>query len=189
VSLWWYITRSTGLIAGALIVASVMFGLTFSARNVPGRATPAWWVDLHRWLGGLALGFTAVHLAATVLDPDSGLGWGAALLPERASALTRAITWGVVSFWLLVVVVFTTWPKRRLRLKAWRMLHLLSIPATYLMALHTIEVGTDAKGAPLLAFAASCVPMVVYPLALRLLTPVLGRVRETRPRHIPEISS
>jgi DMSO/TMAO reductase YedYZ heme-binding membrane subunit len=180
VSLWWYITRSTGIIAGVAIVASVMFGLTFSARNVSKRTTPAWWIDLHRALGGLAFALTGAHMAAVVLDPDSGMGIAAALLPEKAPAQTRAMTWGVISFWLLAIVVLTTWPKRRFKLQVWRALHLLSIPATYLVALHTIEAGTDAKSAPMLAVLITSIPLVVYPLALRLVTPFLGRVRPGR---------
>ena len=31
--LWWYLTRATGLVATALAVASLVWGLFFSARN------------------------------------------------------------------------------------------------------------------------------------------------------------
>ena len=71
---WWYLTRASGIVATILAVGSLVFGAFFSARNTGSRRTPAWWLDLHNYLGGLALIFTGVHLLASVLDPNSGIG-------------------------------------------------------------------------------------------------------------------
>ncbi len=46
------------------------WGLLFSARETGTRLRPAWWLDLHKWLGGLALVFTAVHLVVAFADSD-----------------------------------------------------------------------------------------------------------------------
>src|SRR4051794_33985609 len=66
----WDIARSAGLMAWALLTASVVLGLTMSSRVKPfgRRPRPAWTLDFHRYLGGLATIFTGVHVVAVLAD-------------------------------------------------------------------------------------------------------------------------
>src|SRR5690606_23931387 len=43
----WYVARSTGIVAWAVLTASVVWGLLLSTRLARGRPTPAWLTDLH----------------------------------------------------------------------------------------------------------------------------------------------
>ncbi|MDH4119332.1 MAG: hypothetical protein OEW30_18270, partial [Acidimicrobiia bacterium] len=65
---WWYVARSSGLVAWLLLAAAVVWGLLLSTRILQERRKPAWLLDLHRWLGGLSVVFTGAHLAGLVLD-------------------------------------------------------------------------------------------------------------------------
>ena len=56
------------------MLASLAWGFLFSARETGTRLRPAWWLDLHKGLGGLALIFTVVHLVAAFADSDLGVG-------------------------------------------------------------------------------------------------------------------
>ena len=59
----WFLTRATGVVAMALVAAAIIDGLIFSGREAgKKRLRPAWWLDLHRGLGGYALIFTALHV-------------------------------------------------------------------------------------------------------------------------------
>ena len=58
----WYLSRATGIVAAVLAVAALAWGFLFSARETGTRDRPAWWLDLHNWLGGLALIFTIAHI-------------------------------------------------------------------------------------------------------------------------------
>src|SRR4051812_17269591 len=111
--LWWYLTRATGIVATALAVLSLLFGVFFSARNTGTRRPANWWLDLHNYLGGLALVFTGAHIVASVLDPDSGVGVAQALLPGTSSTARWAMTWGVLATYTFAIATFTSWPKRR----------------------------------------------------------------------------
>ena len=51
----WYLSRATGIVATVLAVAALVWGFLFSARETGNRFRPAWWLDLHNWLGGSAL--------------------------------------------------------------------------------------------------------------------------------------
>ena len=59
----WYSARAGGIVAWSLAAASVLWGLALSTRVLRGSPRPAWLFDLHRFLGGTALIFTAVHVA------------------------------------------------------------------------------------------------------------------------------
>ena len=68
------LTRATGIVATVLVVAALVWGFFFSARETGQRLHPAWWLDLHNWLGGLSLVFTGLHIVASWLDSNSGVG-------------------------------------------------------------------------------------------------------------------
>lgn len=140
----WYLTRSTGIVATVLAVVAVGSGLLFSARETGTRRRPNWWLDLHNWLGGLALVFTAVHLLTAYLDDDLGLHIVDVFVPGVADSDAWAIGWGVLAFYLLAIAVFTTWPRRRFARPVWRAIHLGSVAGTALAMLHAYQMGTDA---------------------------------------------
>src|SRR5260221_1660402 len=98
----WYAARATGIVATALAVAALVWGFFFSARNMGVRRRPAWWLDLHNWLGGLALAMTGAHLVAVYLDPGSAIGATKLFVP---GATPFAITSGVIAAYLVAITV------------------------------------------------------------------------------------
>lgn len=181
---WWYLTRSTGIVAAVLAVGSVVWGTRFSARATGNRLRPNWWLDLHNWLGGLALAFTVAHVVFAVADSDSGLRIVDALVPGQARDLTAAMSWGVIAMYAFIVVVFTSWPKKRFGRRVWRALHLLSLPAIVLVGVHTFQAGSDAPSRALRLAAVALVAATLYPPGLR-----LAGLRETsRSKGQPEAS-
>lgn len=136
-STMWYLSRATGIVAMILVVAALAWGFFFSARATGKKLRPAWWLDLHNWLGGLALIFTGVHIAAAWLDTNSGIGLLQIFVPGTTTGTKWPIAWGVLSTYLLAATVFTTWPRRLKRRRMWRVIHLSSVAATALALLHT----------------------------------------------------
>ena len=167
-TIWWYLTRSTGIVATVLAVGSIVWGTRFSARATGTRLGPNWWLDLHNWLGGLALAFTIAHVAFSVLDSDSGLRFVDALIPGQAKDSTTAVSLGVVATYAFVLVVGTSWPRKRFGRRVWRAIHLLSLPAIVLVGLHTFQMGSDAPSTVLRALTVGLVAVMLYPFGLRL---------------------
>src|ERR1700749_1696604 len=125
----WFLTRASGVVAMVLIVAAIADGLIFSGREAgKRRLRPAWWLDLHRGLGGYALIFTGLHLA-TAFGADLGVGIAQVFVPNAPPTDTTAYTRGVVAMYALMVVVFTTWPRQLGRGKLWHAVPLLALPA------------------------------------------------------------
>jgi methionine sulfoxide reductase heme-binding subunit len=177
----WYVTRSTGIVATVLMLASLAWGLLFSARETGTRLRPAWWLDLHKGLGGLALIFTGVHLVTAYADSDLGLGIASVLVPGVASSQTAALTWGVLAFYGLAITVFTSWPKMLFRRRTWWLVHLLSVPATVLACVHAYQMGSDAGTTAFKVLMPIAAAAAVYPLGLRTINAGIARTR----RHSP----
>lgn len=168
-SWWWYLTRSTGIVAAILSVASLVWGLFFSARNTGTRLKPNWWLALHNWLGGLTLSFIGIHMLVSFLDTQSGLKLLDLFVPS--GKVGWSIGWGVVAAWLFAIVVLPSVARirRRLPRKAWHVVHLLSIPAVVLTFVHAYQAGSDSAASFFTRGLALLVGVAVYPISLRLI--------------------
>lgn len=165
----WYLTRSTGIVATVLAVASLLWGFLFSARETGRRFRPNWWLDLHNWLGGLALCFVIAHVLFSLLDSDTGLGVIDAVLPGTAGA---GIAWGVIATWLFLAAVFTTWPRRWKNRRWWRVVHLGSVVGFVLALVHAFDVGTDASRAAFRVGTIVVAAVAAYATGLRVFAAV-----------------
>ncbi len=166
---WWYLSRATGIVATVLAVAALVFGFFFSSRNTGRRRRSAWWLDLHNWLGGLALAFTAAHIVVVYLDKNAGLGVLAVLVPGAAHDSTWAVAWGVIATYLFAFAVFTSWPRKRFSRRVWRIIHLGSVIGALLAGLHAFQMGTDATSVLFEAGLVICAALFVYAVTVRVL--------------------
>ncbi len=142
--MWWFLARSSGIVAWALLTASVLWGIVLSTDLFPRNRRPAWLLDLHRWLGGLTCGFLGLHLV--MLWADSYIEFTIAdfLIPFRATWKPTAVALGVIATWLLVMVQATSLARKRLSAGVWRTVHLASYAAFVLGGIHGSMAGSDA---------------------------------------------
>jgi predicted ferric reductase len=147
--LWWYVARSGGIVAWALLAASVLWGLALSTKVLRGKPRPNWILDLHRFLGGLALIFTGIHVMALVLDSYVHFGLAEVLVPFASTWHPVAVAWGVVSLYLLIAVEVTSLARKRISKRTWRMTHYLSFPLFLFTTVHALTAGTDRSTAAL----------------------------------------
>ena len=141
--LWWYTARAGGIMAWALMAASVLWGLALSTKVLRGRPRPNWILDLHRFLGGLALIFTAVHVVAIVFDSYVHFGLVQVLVPFTGTWHPAAVAWGIVGLYLLAAVEITSLLRSRLPKRVWRATHVLSFPLFAVTTVHALTAGTD----------------------------------------------
>jgi DMSO/TMAO reductase YedYZ heme-binding membrane subunit len=165
----WYLSRATGIVAAMLAVASLIWGLFFSARNTGTRMRPNWWLALHNYLGGLTLAFIGIHMLVSFLNTDAGLSFVDLFVPS--GEVGWAIGWGVIAFWMFVIVVLPSIARvrRRLPRKAWHVVHLLAIPAIVLTAVHAYQSGSDSASEYFTRGLALLIGLSIYPITIRLL--------------------
>jgi DMSO/TMAO reductase YedYZ heme-binding membrane subunit len=178
--LWWYVARATGIVAWALLAASVIWGLLLSTRLARGRPTPAWLLDLHRFLGGAAVAFTGLHLAGLVADSYVHFGLADLLVPYVSAWKPGPVALGIVSAYLLAVVEGTSLAMRRLPRRLWRAVHLSSYVLFWTATFHFILAGTDATHPVALVGIDAVAAAVVFLTLVRILSPRSAARRERR---------
>src|SRR5260221_7861779 len=115
----WYVTRSSGIVAWALILATIVWGLLLATRVLGRRPAPAWILSLHRYLGALAVVFVGVHVGGILLDTYTDFGVVNVLVPLTGTWHPLAVAWGIVAMYVLVAVEVTSLLRRRLSPRAW----------------------------------------------------------------------
>ncbi|HEY2813753.1 MAG TPA: ferric reductase-like transmembrane domain-containing protein [Acidimicrobiales bacterium] len=141
--IWWYVARSSGFIAWIAALGSLLFGLALSTRALGRRPRGPWLLDVHRYLGGLSVAFVALHLVALIADNFVPFGIVDLLVPFVSSYRTTAVAWGILAFWLLIVVEATSLVMHRLPRRTWHGIHLTSYAIAVAATLHGLYVGTD----------------------------------------------
>jgi len=141
--IWWYLTRASGIVAWLMLTASVIWGIVLATKAFPEHRRPAWLLDLHRWLGGLAVSFTAIHLGALVADNYVHFSAADLLVPFASPYRTGAVAMGVIAMWLLVAIEATSLAMKRIPRRYWRWIHLSSYAVFLLTSLHAAFAGSD----------------------------------------------
>lgn len=163
--LWWYAARSGGYVAWGLLSASVIWGLMLSGKVRPGHVRPNWILDLHRFLGGLASIFTAVHVTSIMLDTYTSFGPADVLVPFASSWHPVAVAWGIVGMYLLAAIEITSLLKKRMTHRWWKRVHGLSLPLFVIATVHLLAAGTDSSN-PFSMLAIVAVSAVVTGLTI-----------------------
>jgi ferredoxin-NADP reductase/DMSO/TMAO reductase YedYZ heme-binding membrane subunit len=142
--IWWYVTRSSAILAWILLTLSVTWGVLLSTRIFRKVDSPGHLQDLHRYLGSLALVLIGVHMGSLMLD-----GWlhftpGQLLIPGHSFYRPIPVALGIVAFYLLFVIYGSSLLRDRLPPRFWKGLHYASYAAVLLISFHAGLTGTDA---------------------------------------------
>jgi DMSO/TMAO reductase YedYZ heme-binding membrane subunit len=145
VNLAWYVARAAGLVSWTLLTLSLTWGFLLSSRVLGRRPRPRWLLDLHRFLGGLAVVFVGIHLVALFADTFVPFSPVQLLVPFTSDYRPLPVAWGIVGFYLLVAVELTSLGMRRLPKRTWHLIHLLSYPLFVVATIHLLTAGTDSE--------------------------------------------
>lgn len=167
----WYLIRAGGLVAWGLLAASIIFGLLLASRLMSARRATAWTLSVHRFLGGLSVLFTGIHLVALHLDDFVDFGVLDFVIPFRDTWRPGAVAWGVISLWLMLAVEGSSLAMRHLPKKVWRMVHFLSVPLFITATVHGFLAGSDTGR----IFMAVTVAVVVFLVCLTIVRVVARR--------------
>lgn len=143
----WLGIRASGLTTWGLLTAVVIWGILLKTRLLGRIAPPKKLLDLHMWLGIIALAFLALHLGLLIIDPFQPFSIVQILVPGLAPGDSIAVALGTAAFWLLLPVSFLG----RLRTKLgkagnrwFKRTHLLAYAAWPVATAHYVLAGTDA---------------------------------------------
>jgi sulfoxide reductase heme-binding subunit YedZ len=168
-SVYWYVTRSTGVVSLLLLTATMVLGVI----DVTRWSTPGWprfvLDSLHRSVSLLVIVFLGAHILTAVLDSFAPISLLDALLPFLGSYRPLWLGLGTVAFDLLIAVAVTSLMRQRLGHRAWRITHWLAYACWPIALLHGLGTGSDVKSAWSLVLTGACVLAVAAAVCVRVL--------------------
>jgi predicted ferric reductase len=182
--IWWFVSRSSGMVAWALLTLSVCWGLFISTKAVAKASSPAWLLDLHRYLGGTAVLFTVLHLVGLAADNYVTFGWAETFIPMASSWKSGAVAFGIVGFYLLIAIEGTSLAMKRLPRRLWRAVHHLSLVLYFVATYHAIAAGTDKQNQVFRIAALASINIVMFLTIVLILAARKAKLGNARPARI-----
>jgi sulfoxide reductase heme-binding subunit YedZ len=143
--LTWIVLRAAGAAAYVLLFASIAWGL-IGTTNIGGRRIPRNTATLvHQFLSTGALLMLGVHVGGLLLDRFVPFRAADVLIPLHASFRPVAVAAGTLAMYGIVVVLVSSWLRKRVGTTWWRRLHGLAVPMFCLAMLHGVFAGTDTS--------------------------------------------
>jgi predicted ferric reductase len=142
---YWYLGRSTGLIAYCLLFIAVILGVSISSRFFDGLLGRAWFFELHKFVSIFLIAAVLVHAFVMLPDPYAGFTVDELLVPFRSHWKPTAMAIGILTLYLLVLITLSFYITRLIGQRAWRSLHYLTFIAYMGAAIHGLLAGTDLR--------------------------------------------
>jgi methionine sulfoxide reductase heme-binding subunit len=160
----WYLTRTMAVSAYIALSFSVMLGI-FRAVARKSSERISWVVDeLHQFVATLSGLLVAGHLLTLYFDPFMSFTLINLLLPIREPYSPIGVAFGVFGLYTMVLLLLSSWLRRRMRYSWWRLIHYVSFFAFAMVTIHGWIAGSDS-GEPwmraIYAFATSAVVFLV----------------------------
>lgn len=176
---FWYLSRASGLVSFGLLWLAMALGLAITnklARAWPGGPTA---FDLHQHVSVLGLGFGLFHGLILLGDKYTSYTLAQVLVPFAGASYRPVwVGLGQVAFYLLALVGLSSYARRQIGPRLWRLIHSLSFVVFLLALAHGLAAGTDS-GAPVVsalywASGGSLLSLTVYRV-------VTARAKPARP--------
>lgn len=174
---WWYLARSSGIVALTLLVLGLVWGVLLVTKVLPADGGPRWLLEMHRWFGSLAVIMTGLHLLGLVLDGYVELGWVDVLVPGASRYEPQGVALGILGMYGLIAVQVSSAIRRHLSRAVWHRIHLIAYAVTWASAMHAGMVGTDVGSTAYRALALVLTLGAVSAVLVRLLMPTRSRRR------------
>ncbi len=166
--IWWYVTRSSALVAWILMTLSVVWGVLLATRALRHIDNPGWLHDLHRYLSGLSILIIGLHVVSLMLDGWLHFSISEVLVPFTTDFKPVATAIGILGLYLFVAVQATSMVMHRLPRRFWRFIHLASYALLGVVAFHAGMIGTDVGSGWYTLLSVSLIVVAALAIILRL---------------------
>jgi predicted ferric reductase len=142
--IWWYVTRSAGIIAYLLMWFSMVWGLVVPSRLLKPVLDATFTVDFHEFISLLSIGFTLLHIFVLTIDRYLPYTPLQILVPFLSPYRPFWVGIGVIGFYITLLVTITFYMRSKIGVKTFRSIHILSLLGYLGVTLHGIYAGTDS---------------------------------------------
>jgi predicted ferric reductase len=180
----WYVTRSAGFAAYLLLWLSTVLGLAIPAklfdRLLPRAAT----YDFHQFISLLAIGFILLHVGVLLADRYLPFSIAQILVPFISPYRPVWVGIGVFSFYLALLVTITFYVRAQIGMKAFKVIHYLSLASYLGVVIHSFFSGTDSSVPAAQWLYLSTFLVVVFLTAYWIIMGLLGSI----PKAVPGVN-
>ncbi len=143
VQLWWYVTRASGLVAYMLLWFSMVLGLAVSSKYMDAVLDRVFTYDFHQFISLLSIAFVLLHVIVLLFDRYLPYSIWQVLIPFISTYRPFWVGVGVIGFYLVLLVTVTFYLRKKIGMKAFRWIHVLSLLSYVGATLHGVYAGTD----------------------------------------------
>ena len=140
----WNILRAAGVAAYLALFLSTAWGLVSSTslvtKHISKRASTAF----HATTASAGMAFLGIHLIGLVLDRFVPFDLLDLFVPLRTTFKPIPVALGILAMYGTVIVLVSSWVRKRIGTLWWRKLHLLAVPMFSISMLHGLFAGTDS---------------------------------------------
>lgn len=175
---FWWASRSLGIVATVLLGVSVGLGLAMAGRisSRPGEA--ARFRHFHEALTLVTLGLIAGHGALLLLDRYLHPSLAGILIPFTLPYRPLYTGLGIIAGWGAAMLGLSFYLRRRIGTRTWRRMHRLTIVVYLLAIVHVVGAGTDGLSGWMLMLLSLVSAPISFLFTLRALG---GRARRRPP--------
>ena len=166
----WILLRAAGIGAYVALFMAVVWGLVSTTGVVTRRVSKPAGNHFHAVVGATGLTLLALHVIILVVHEYMPFGPLDVLVPLHSSYRPIAVGLGIIAMYAIVLIMTTSWVKKRLSNRLWRDIHILAVPAFALSLLHGVLAGTDTQRTWMLLLYGSTGVFVVFLVLVRGLT-------------------
>jgi predicted ferric reductase len=177
-----------GLTAITLLTLNVLLGLLMSVKYNPVRAWPHRRVktfQLHNWTGYIALVVSGAHAVILLFSSQEHFRVLDLIYPLGYEKQPLINGLGALGFYLLLFIVVTSYFRREIGRRRWKLLHFTTYAAAAVFFVHSILTDPTLKDKPVDYFDGEKV--YIEFLAVLMLVAVGLRIRYRWIRHVPGV--
>jgi predicted ferric reductase len=141
----WYFVRASGLVGFMLLYLSIFLGLSLRIPFLRKIISPIYSVALHCWISLYAMLFALLHGVFMIFDQTYHFTLTDVFLPFVSSYRPGLVAMGIFGLYLMAILGVTSFGKRFISQKLWRIIHFSNILLYVFVLIHAVGLGTDLK--------------------------------------------
>jgi sulfoxide reductase heme-binding subunit YedZ len=141
----WYTARASGLVGFLLLWVSIFLGLSIHIPFLKKIISPVYSLSIHCWISLYATLFALLHGLSLIFDKTFKFTLADVLIPFSVKYQTDLITLGILGFYLMVILLVTSYGRKFISHKLWRATHFTNMVLYVIVLIHAAKLGTDMK--------------------------------------------
>lgn len=139
----WIVLRAAGIGAYVALFLAVAWGLIGTTSLVTKHVSKPAANSFHGTVAAAGLALLGIHLGGLLLDSFVPFHPLDLVVPMRTAYRPLALAAGILAMYGLVLVLASSWMRKRIGTTWWRRVHALAIPVFAASMLHGIFAGSD----------------------------------------------